>query len=332
MKTLLLSLLLASVAAHAQTVLRVNNTGSAAPYTNINTAIAAAGVSDVIMVEGSGTPYAAISIDKKVTIIGPGYFLNENSGLQATTSTAYINGISFTGVAAAGSNLSGLDIVNIDISGAINIDNITVSNCRINAIVLGLQGGSASNWLVRSNVILSSIGPSCCPSGFFSNMVFANNLILGTPNTGGSGSGFTLIQNIFANSGQIANLSNSLISNNIFLSPSGVANLTGSNVKNNLFVSSTQTGVDASNLLGVDASSLFVGPAGNTTDTQYRLKAGSPAIGFGEGSADCGIFGGVSPYRPSGIKVGQPTVTNISIPVLVNQNGVLNVKVSGKVN
>lgn len=75
-----------------------------------------------------------------------------------------------------------------------------------------------------------------------------------------------------------------------------------------------------------------MGLPGNTTDTQWRLKAGSPAIGAGIGGIDCGMYGGATPYKPSGIVTGQHTIYNLIVPATVIQNGTLNVKVSAKVN
>jgi hypothetical protein len=48
-------------------------------------------------------------------------------------------------------------------------------------------------------------------------------------------------------------------------------------------------------------------------DGQYALKAGSPAIGAGIGGANCGIFGGNTPYRLSGIP-SVPTIYAITSP------------------
>ena len=65
------------VVAHA-TTLRVNNTDSSAPYTDINDAVKAAVDGDTIMVEGSSVKYADAILDKRVVLVGPGYWLRDN--------------------------------------------------------------------------------------------------------------------------------------------------------------------------------------------------------------------------------------------------------------
>lgn len=65
------------VVAHA-TTLRVNNTDSSAPYADINDAVKAAVDGDTIMVEGSSVKYADAILDKRVVLVGPGYWLRDN--------------------------------------------------------------------------------------------------------------------------------------------------------------------------------------------------------------------------------------------------------------
>ena len=50
-----------------------------------------------------------------------------------------------------------------------------------------------------------------------------------------------------------------------------------------------------------------------STDGQYSLKAGSPAIGAGIGGTNCGIFGSTTPYRLSGIP-SVPTIYALTSP------------------
>jgi hypothetical protein len=341
MKTiLLLSLLLVSTAAHAQAVLRVNNTpGSAAPYTTIAAAVTAAGVNDIIMVEGSNDSYGDITINKKVTIIGPGYLLAENLNLQATPLSAMLGTITLNS-GATGSSLSGLIIVGspgINIVGASNIaitNSLFFVNCFQSAIVLN---GTGTNLLIASNYLIANnltCGTNLVNSlGNFTGVLYTNNYSRGLSFLSGSTSSFLVSNNIFEPNlvGSTSTFQNSVVQNNIFTATSNpFSSVTGSTFKNNIFVNA-QLGLDPTNLISQPFASLFAGVPVNS-DTYWRLKAGSPAIAAGVGGADCGIYGGTSPYRPSGIAVGQPTITDYVFPVTIPKNGVLNVKVSAKVN
>ncbi len=329
MKTiLLLSILFASTAVHAQSVLRVNNTpGSAAPYTTIAAAVTAAGVNDIIMVEGSLTSYGSIIVDKKVNMIGPGYLLAQNPGLQATPFPATFATITLNS-GASGSSFSGLSFsntINFQINSA---GNISITSCYFEGCNGSGGGGinvdgAASNLIIRGNYFTQGCyGINI--SGSYSGVIITNNVLREIST--GSSSICLITHNIFnAN----PTLQNSLISNNIFRG-STINNVTGSTIKNNIFFSSSQAGADATNFFNGTDGSVFA--AGSTLESYWRLKTGSPAIGFGEGSTDCGIYGGTTPYRPSGIAASQPTIIDYSLPTTIPKNGVLNVKVSAKVN
>lgn len=329
MNRLLLPLLLCGFLAQAQNILRVNNSvGVNAPYTTISAAITAAGVNDIIMVEGSILAYDNITISKKVTIVGPGYFLSENLNLQASPTSASLSLVSLS-AGSAGSSFYGLNITgNIGLGDNVPANNMTVSNCRIGALTLS---GDANNFFISGCYITNSI--------IFSNLsqftgTILHNNYLGVFATGGSNL-ITLTQNVVG--GNVGQVSNCDMQNNIFMAGfAGPAN--GAIIKNNVFtvtqasLASIGAPVDNTNIFSATAANLFLGLTGNTTDTQWRLKAGSPAIGAGISGEDCGMYGGATPYRPSGIQSGQPTINSFTTPSSIPKNGTLNVKVSAKVN
>jgi hypothetical protein len=334
MNRLLLPLLLCSILTQAQNILRVNNNvGVNAPYTTLAAAITAAGANDIIMVEGSLVAYADITINKKVTIIGPGYFLSENLNLQASPFlSASIATLTIT-TGADGSSFHGMNFTSsIGMPQGISVNNITISNSRMNAIALF---GIGNNFFISGCYISNLFNFS--PPATYTGTTLTNNYIGGISGTFSTSatSLVTLTQNVFG--GTVGSLRNCDIRNNIFLSTiSGPA--TGAFIKNNVFngsqasLSSLDAPVDNTNVFSALTSNLFIGLTGNTTDTQWRLKAGSPAIGAGISGEDCGMYGGNTAYRPSGIQQGQPTITNFTTPASVQQNGTLNVKVSAKVN
>jgi hypothetical protein len=330
MTRFLLPLLLCSFLTQAQNILRVNNNvGVNAPYTTISAAIAAAGVNDIIMVEGSILAYDNITINKKVTIIGPGYFLLENLNLQGNPNPASLSTISVS-TGADGSSFYGLNVTgNISIANGVTVNNIIIAHCRLGAFT---SSGSGNNYFISGCYITGNL--------IFSNLSNNTGVTLSNNYMGGfgQGSGTTLLiltQNVIGLG--ISQAFNCDIRNNIFMGSSFLS-LNGSVIKNNVFTvtqasfASSGAPVDNTNVFSATVGNLFNGLAGNTTDTQWILKPGSPASGVGIDGVDCGMYGGNTPYRPSGIQVGQPTINSFTAPASVQQNGTLNVKVSAKVN
>lgn len=124
--------LCATVAAHA-TILRVSNVnGSTAPYKTIQAAIAAAVEGDTIMVDASPTEYSwgrYDKVDKRVVILGPGYWRKNNGIVQEDASNAYIGGYGFV-IAAEGVVIIGLWLDSqVVISN--NIKNVVVKRCNL---------------------------------------------------------------------------------------------------------------------------------------------------------------------------------------------------------
>lgn len=327
MKKLLLILLAAIPSlVNGQAILRVNNTpGINAPYSDIATAVAAAGVNDIIMVEGSITTYGNVTITKKVRIIGPGYFLSENTGLQSNLNAAKFGTIQLN-TGASNSVIQGLQIENLWIGGT--IDNFSLIGNYISTDIL-LANGSGTNLLFQSNYIFQFRGDFQSPDYY--GVLITNNYIGYRLGTSVNGS-YTVSNNVIGLT-VASDFRNAEIKNNVFSGGTGTITLSAnSTFKNNVSTGITVAGADPINIFNTSSSSLFIGLTGNTTDTQWKLKAGSPAIGAGEGGIDCGIYSGASPYRPSGITAGQPTIFNFTAPATVTQNGTLNVKVSAKVN
>jgi len=97
-------------------VWRINNTaGVVADFTSGTAALASASVlnDDTLHFEGSATGYAGFTLNKRLVIIGTGYFINgtnSNTGLQANLYSARLDGgyIIFDST-ASGSTIIGLD-------------------------------------------------------------------------------------------------------------------------------------------------------------------------------------------------------------------------------
>jgi hypothetical protein len=306
------------------TVCRVNNRiGANADFTSLTDAHNAASIGDTIYVEGSPSAYTIFSITKPLTIIGAGYFLNENPDTQVENFVSNINSpISFN-AGSQGSKIMGCYISN---SITINTGDITVErNIFIGSAFIN-SGTSIGNNITIINNYFANGGPSftslALNSGAGTGRVIANNYFRGTIVISSTQLNNALLNNIFA--GFSVTINNAIHSNNI--QTDGTFAQTNSIFTHNIG-HSTQYGTADGNQQNVTMSNVFVGLTGNSTDGQWQLKPGSPAIGAGQGGVDCGIFGGNYPYVLSGM----PPIPSVfefdsnSLPV-----NTLNVTISAK--
>src|SRR4051812_24067381 len=111
-KIIIAALLIAAQQANAN-IIRVNNTpGTQANYSTIASAITAASVGDTIYLEGSQTNYGTITLNKRLIITGPGYFLNDSTANPHTLVNKYSAMVDYVNcnVGSKGSVIGGLEI------------------------------------------------------------------------------------------------------------------------------------------------------------------------------------------------------------------------------
>ncbi|MFT3844759.1 MAG: hypothetical protein QM725_06890 [Lacibacter sp.] len=326
-------------------VWRINNTpGVNTNFTTIQAALSSSSVvnDDTLYIEGSATNYAGFTLNKRLVIIGTGYFLsgtNSNAGLQANLNSSNLNGgyIIFDST-GSGSTIMGLDNFFMAVGSNLGsaTDNITVTRCNLNGVgtyysptantkmigwkvnkcylsgQLGASNLVMQDWEVRNNIFTSSID--------MSNTSNSNNLIR---------------NNVFRSS---INLYNAYFANNIIQNTTfTVVNVT---VKNNLSLGSPAgftpyVGTNG-NLNNQTDAVLFQGLTGNSTDGQWRLKVGSPAIGAGLTvggiTPDCGAFNAQDGYILSGIP-NIPTIYSLTVPASIpSGTPTMNITVSTKNN
>ncbi|MFN3876619.1 MAG: hypothetical protein ACK4L7_11995, partial [Flavobacteriales bacterium] len=111
--------------AHA-TIHRVNNTGIAADFTTLQSAHDAATAGDTLHLEPSGSSYGACTFTKPLVVIGPGYFLNLNAGLQATASSALTGALVFE-AGSEGCVVSGLEV---QATSTVKASFVRIERCR----------------------------------------------------------------------------------------------------------------------------------------------------------------------------------------------------------
>lgn len=101
-------------------VYRVNNQpGVDADFSSASSAISTAAVDDTLYFEGSPISYGIMSLSKRLTIIGTGYFLTNNDSTQAILASSRFDQLVISS-AAAGSVITGIQVENISSSTSSN--------------------------------------------------------------------------------------------------------------------------------------------------------------------------------------------------------------------
>lgn len=327
---ILIALLLFSGLQLKATIYRVNNNvGVSANFANFTAAYNVAVNNDTLYFEGSNTTYGNITIAKPLVIIGPGYFLTENPQTQVNLITSKFGTISIN------LGASGAKIIGFDITGTITIacSNFSITHCRIVSNLNINSTASVSNILIAQNYITGRIINST-GTAQVTNVLISNNYIY----TAGS---WDCIALPIGYSGVISNnvlkvgsntyaigVSNFIVNNNIVLG--GNVDLNNNSFYNNI-CNATQFPAINNNQQNVNMSFVFVGVTGNSTDGQYILAPGSPAIGAGVDGTDCGMFGGLTPYVLSGLP-SIPAIYEVIMPASGTTLNGINVNVKAKIH
>ncbi len=319
MKKAILTMVLALIAGTVfSTIWHVNNVPTMnANYSSLATACSSASVAagDTLYIYGSPTTYESVTISKRLTLIGPGYYLGENPGLQSNPVPASVNTINFS-TGSNGSLISGMSIlsyIQVDAPNIVVQRNkmprlfINNDNCiAIQNFLINPPGGnhtinanSAANYVIANNYIANSVNGWCFLSEATSGGVFINNIVTGSSRffnaevynciIGFTGSGTSL---------SFESDVNTTFHHNVFRSVSSWDWTTSVDVQGE------------GNLYNVTGE-LYV--ATGSPDGYYQLCTGSAALGAGISGQDCGIYGGQEPYRLSGIPA-IPTIYEFYAP------------------
>ena len=276
-----------------QHLIRGNNNPTAdADYASLQEANDNAADGDTIYMEGSTTDYEGANISRRLTIIGPGYFLSENDSTQASALEANIGDI-YLNAGSAGSVLTGIKGYTV----YINADNIAVTRCNLINVYFN---GEIDNILVLQNHV-SSIGVS---TGTITNGIISNNIIEYSISAGSTSGPLQITNNVITYLYTYPiSVYNSSIANNIICSSSYmIQENTGNTITNNILgYDGTDAGGNRHNVAMANVFVDYNGNLGYSTDGKWQLKPGSPATGAGVSGVDCGAFGGVTPYVLSGL-------------------------------
>lgn len=358
-RLLLIPVLCLSVAtALAQNMVVVNNTPNiVADYKTLQGALDSVADGTLILLQPGHVTYGSVTVKKRVSIIGAGYFLNQNPdpNRQATPAESVVSTIVFD-TASNGSYITGLSMTGL-ISGGQNrfqfnnTSNITVSRCLI-------YPGTSGNLLgaYKSNLITFKQSYIRVPGGFghctightreatdihFHNSVFTND---------DPAYGFQLPSEYFTNynasflfqNNVMQNLYNPgfypsalTFTNNIIFQGNGYGTINSVSANNNVGTAVfTSGGTNISNAVQADVFVLGSDPAITSPDGRLKLKTGSAAIGYGQGGVDCGIFGGASNqrYELSGIAEFVPNIFYLNVPTVGTTTGGLPVHIKIRAN
>jgi len=301
------------------TVWRVNNRPNVdADFTTLSSAVAGATAGDTLYLEGSPFNYGGASFSKQLTVIGSGFWLNENDSTQFYNESSKVGALIFYN-GSQGSVIEGLDISfygNAVTAIAIHTNNITIRRNRINPIsgahvsyyayCIYVHSTSSSltmeqNWFEPVSGYVDH-GRGIVFSSYCTNTIIRNNIIKCDTNE-------WAISMVTVNEAASLIISNNAIMgklntfysshfNNILLWGEYL-NGPGDINSNNLCDGIQYPAVNG-NQQNVVMTTVF---EDYTTyiDNGYPLKAGSPAIGAGVLGVDCGPFGTNDPYLLSGM-------------------------------
>ncbi|MBX2895710.1 MAG: gliding motility-associated C-terminal domain-containing protein [Cyclobacteriaceae bacterium] len=302
-----------------------SNPGSASKdFTNLQEAHDGASIGDTLYLIGSGVSYITtkVTINKRLIIIGPGYFLN-NPETQVSLAAAFLRlttdpcnvGVEF----AAGSEGSAM-------MGITHLGSVVIStnNIMIKRNHFANNGSSCGS---HNRITISGSAIQIVQSYFDRNFNLTRHILLNPGNNNIRinnnffipGTGSIRAITAFGSSLEFANnifdfqieLENALVQNNILFSVTSQI-LNNCVVRNNVSVGSNNLPSENGNILNVLPANIFVGTG--TLDGQWKLKDGSPAIGSGYNGTDMGMFGGAEPYVLSGIPP-IPTIYSLEAPL-----------------
>lgn len=288
-----------------------NNPGVAADFTDAQTAHNAASAGDTIHFEPSASTYGGLNVTKKIHIVGNGFYLVTDTGLQANTTATVLSSVDFQ-VGSANSSIQGMN------SSYIYVEDQNILVQRNNVSYIYLYAG-CTNSIIRENwayYIGQQTGP--ITGIYIGNNIFAGgaSVNMGTTSTG-------TFENNNSYTGNIT-LYNFQVDNNISWS-------TSYTIANNVFFNNIGDGVEFpagnSNQQNVNMNNVFTNTG--TGDIAWKLKAGSPALGTGYNGVDCGAYGGPNPYKLGGIP-NVPAIYSLTVPSVGTST--LNVTISTRSN
>lgn len=306
--------------------LRVNNTAGTSPnYATIQAAISAAADGDTILIEGSTTAYAPFDlINKRLTLVGPGYSLASNLGTPANKLGAIVSGGSSyirTQAESAGS-ANGTLVMGLEFQGALYLEacnNVTIARCQFfssnNIVYLHVQGSDniIRQCNFRAGYRINFGHPTIVPSGNrIENCLMPDVELM---MAGGITPPIYYLRNNLLR--RISGDASVVAENNILINEMSDAFPNGT-FRNNLFYNRIPDFLNGSGNITFTSASTIMGNFNypSLNDNRYLLSplsAANPAYNAGTDGTHIGPFGGANPYVLSGVPP-LPTIDELSVP------------------
>ncbi len=144
-------------------------------FTNWADAYAATSSGDTIYVVGSSFSYGRVAIEKPLSIIGPGFFLDKNPNTQLNKQAAMFDQITLNN-GTKGTLLKGISIVTsygLDLDSD-EIDNITIENVYCSNIAFNMRKGYIYENISIKKCFTVNIDMSNSYEALFTNLVLTN--------------------------------------------------------------------------------------------------------------------------------------------------------------
>ena len=355
-KTTAFAVLMLCVLTSKATIWRVNNNPNYTQGCNHcfgslqvanDTSIVMAG--DTIHLEASQTPYVGsgtggdVILNKRIVILGPGYFLSQNPDEQKNSTSAVVVSIVFN----PGSEFSILKGVEIATTSTpdiqINTSNILIESCKVDRFIdfRATTGSPTTSNIVIKKCYVSRLNNSNNNSPAITNLNISNSYfyqsftLTGTPTSG------NVTHCYISNDGSSANwidITNTIdFINNIVNRTSGVSSLNQNNnginnVHDNIFIPSPPTWLVGGN--NHTETYLTVFPSTGSPDSILNVNPiGICPVCYTAfpGNATFGMYGGADPYRLSGIP-NIPAIYQLASPLNASQGSTINVNISTRSN
>jgi len=367
--TVFLAAAICSAGAQAQIYTVNNNAGYSANFNNLQTAINTVPAGSVLIVQGSGSTYGDVTLNKQLVLLGPGYNLNANPEphTQADRLSASIGTLRIK-AAASGAIVSGIQLGNL-----VRFDTVNNILFQSNLCQQGIQLDYSNNINI-SKCHLKSVGGFIIISTYNSTGMQIRNCLLdrgsgGTPfidagsqvtsgpypsiisvlaeyntfiyDNGSNASSMTAFGTGFWGPGP-SNTVDFTIRNNIFANKQNspatrdftyyASPYATFNLSNNIMHdSSFNTTTAAVNNINPATLFQYWGNSGYANDYRCRNAANSPAIGAGTGGSTCGMYGGTEPYSISGLNI-VPNIYYLQMPAAGTTGYGIDVHIKAKAN